>query len=95
MQGHIWRTGFEKNELKGVVFDDVPEALMKWHDLGIKVIILIQFVFHINFNHLGWYVYGQGLAGEPLKRLFPISLIQCYNFTIDIFCVAGVHILQR
>ncbi|KAI3749872.1 hypothetical protein L2E82_20489 [Cichorium intybus] len=23
LQGHIWRTGFEKNELKGVVFDDV------------------------------------------------------------------------
>ncbi|KAK9907193.1 hypothetical protein M0R45_002195 [Rubus argutus] len=39
LQGHIWRTGFEKNELKGVVFDDVPEALMKWHDLGIKVYI--------------------------------------------------------
>ncbi|KAM5586059.1 putative bifunctional methylthioribulose-1-phosphate dehydratase/enolase-phosphatase E1 1 [Rosa sericea] len=39
LQGHIWRTGFEKNELKGVVFEDVPEALMKWHDQGIKVYI--------------------------------------------------------
>lgn len=37
MQGHIWRTGFEKNELKGVVFEDVPQALEKWHALGIKV----------------------------------------------------------
>lgn len=39
LQGHIWRTGYENNELKGVVFDDVPEALKKWHALGIKVYI--------------------------------------------------------
>ncbi|KAJ0792431.1 putative methylthioribulose-1-phosphate dehydratase, HAD superfamily, enolase-phosphatase E1 [Helianthus annuus] len=39
LQGHIWRTGFEKNELKGVVFDDVPGALEKWHACEIKVYI--------------------------------------------------------
>lgn len=39
LQGHIWNTGFQNNELKGVVFDDVPEALEKWHSLGIKVYI--------------------------------------------------------
>ncbi|OMO73276.1 hypothetical protein COLO4_27183 [Corchorus olitorius] len=39
LQGHIWRTGFENNELEGVVFDDVPEALEKWHALGVKVYI--------------------------------------------------------
>ncbi|XP_028792992.1 probable bifunctional methylthioribulose-1-phosphate dehydratase/enolase-phosphatase E1 [Neltuma alba] len=39
LQGHIWRTGYENNELKGIVFDDVPKALEKWHDLGIKVYI--------------------------------------------------------
>ncbi|KAK4484709.1 hypothetical protein RD792_007301 [Penstemon davidsonii] len=39
LQGHIWKTGFQSNELKGVVFDDVPKALEKWHDLGIKVYI--------------------------------------------------------
>ncbi|KAG4161355.1 hypothetical protein ERO13_D01G049400v2 [Gossypium hirsutum] len=39
LQGHIWRTGFETNELKGIVFDDVPEALEKWHALGVKVYI--------------------------------------------------------
>lgn len=38
MQGHIWRTGFENNELEGVVFEDVPGALEKWHSSGIKVI---------------------------------------------------------
>ncbi|MED6221307.1 hypothetical protein PIB30_053138 [Stylosanthes scabra] len=38
-EGHIWRTGYENNELEGIVFDDVPEALEKWHALGIKVYI--------------------------------------------------------
>ncbi|KAJ9671611.1 hypothetical protein PVL29_025359 [Vitis rotundifolia] len=39
LQGHIWRTGFQNNELEGVVFEDVPEALQKWHASGIKVYI--------------------------------------------------------
>ncbi|XP_011098292.1 probable bifunctional methylthioribulose-1-phosphate dehydratase/enolase-phosphatase E1 isoform X2 [Sesamum indicum] len=39
LQGHIWRTGFQSNELETVIFDDVPEALEKWHSLGIKVYI--------------------------------------------------------
>jgi len=37
MQGHTWRTGFQNHELQGVVFDDVPEALARWHASGIKV----------------------------------------------------------
>ncbi|XP_058219237.1 probable bifunctional methylthioribulose-1-phosphate dehydratase/enolase-phosphatase E1 1 isoform X2 [Rhododendron vialii] len=39
LQGHIWRTGFQNNEIEGVVFDDVPEALENWHASGIKVYI--------------------------------------------------------
>ncbi|KAF3337481.1 putative bifunctional methylthioribulose-1-phosphate dehydratase/enolase-phosphatase E1 [Carex littledalei] len=39
LQGHIWRTGFESKEIQGVVFDDVPEALKRWHTSGIKVYI--------------------------------------------------------
>ncbi|KAF8754826.1 hypothetical protein HU200_011443 [Digitaria exilis] len=39
LQGHIWRTGFEKKELQGVVFEDVPVALKNWHTSGIKVYI--------------------------------------------------------
>ncbi|XP_010482787.1 PREDICTED: probable bifunctional methylthioribulose-1-phosphate dehydratase/enolase-phosphatase E1 isoform X1 [Camelina sativa] len=39
LQGHIWRTGFNCNELKSVVFEDVAEALEKWHSSGIKVYI--------------------------------------------------------
>lgn len=39
LQGHIWRTGFQSNELEGVVFEDVPIALKKWQASGIKVYI--------------------------------------------------------
>ncbi|XP_030489753.2 probable bifunctional methylthioribulose-1-phosphate dehydratase/enolase-phosphatase E1 1 isoform X2 [Cannabis sativa] len=39
LQGHIWRTGYENNELEGVVFEDVPTALARWHDSGIKTYI--------------------------------------------------------
>lgn len=39
LQGHIWRTGYQNNELEGVVFEDVPEALEQWHASGIKVYI--------------------------------------------------------
>ncbi|XP_050883026.1 probable bifunctional methylthioribulose-1-phosphate dehydratase/enolase-phosphatase E1 [Lathyrus oleraceus] len=39
LQGHIWQTGYATNELEGIVFDDVPEALEKWNALGIKVYI--------------------------------------------------------
>ncbi|KAE8703264.1 putative bifunctional methylthioribulose-1-phosphate dehydratase/enolase-phosphatase E1 [Hibiscus syriacus] len=39
LQGHIWRTGFENNQLQGIVFDDVPEALEKWHASGVKAYI--------------------------------------------------------
>ncbi|GMP52962.1 hypothetical protein CsSME_00018584 [Camellia sinensis var. sinensis] len=39
LQGHMWKTGFQNNDLEGIVFDDVPEALEKWHACGIKVYI--------------------------------------------------------
>lgn len=42
MQGHIWRTGFQSNELVGVVFDDVPEALERWDASGIKVPLFLS-----------------------------------------------------
>ncbi|CAA0815985.1 Probable bifunctional methylthioribulose-1-phosphate dehydratase/enolase-phosphatase E1 [Striga hermonthica] len=35
----IYLTGFQSKEIEAIVFDDVPEALEKWHDLGIKVYI--------------------------------------------------------
>jgi enolase-phosphatase E1 len=30
LQGKIWKAGFESGELKGTLFDDVPEAFQRW-----------------------------------------------------------------
>jgi enolase-phosphatase E1 len=30
LQGRIWKGGFERDELKGTLFDDVPPALERW-----------------------------------------------------------------
>ncbi|XP_057809837.1 probable bifunctional methylthioribulose-1-phosphate dehydratase/enolase-phosphatase E1 isoform X3 [Salvia miltiorrhiza] len=38
-EGHIWRGGFDSNEIEAVVYDDVPEALEKWQAMGLKVYI--------------------------------------------------------
>ncbi|XAR68008.1 Methylthioribulose 1-phosphate dehydratase [Bertholletia excelsa] len=37
LQGHIWKTGFQNNELSAAVVDDVPGALERWHAVDIKV----------------------------------------------------------
>jgi 2,3-diketo-5-methylthio-1-phosphopentane phosphatase len=38
LQGKIWKRGFESGELKGTLFDDVPEALRRW-SAGARVAI--------------------------------------------------------
>jgi len=30
LQGKIWKAGFESGELKGTLFDDVPDAFKRW-----------------------------------------------------------------
>ena len=30
LQGKIWKAGFESGELKGTLFDDVPDAFRRW-----------------------------------------------------------------
>lgn len=37
LQGHIWRGGYEKGELRGAVFEDVPATLADWTEAGSKV----------------------------------------------------------
>ncbi len=32
LQGKIWKAGFERGELKGTLFDDVPDALRRWSE---------------------------------------------------------------
>jgi methylthioribulose 1-phosphate dehydratase/enolase-phosphatase E1 len=39
LQGHIWREGFQSGELKGELFRDVPDALVRWRAQGIKTYI--------------------------------------------------------
>ena len=34
LQGKIWKAGFESGELKGTLFDDVPEAFRRWAAQG-------------------------------------------------------------
>ncbi len=34
LQGKIWKAGFESGELKGTLFDDVPDALRHWSAIG-------------------------------------------------------------
>jgi len=34
LQGKIWKAGFESGELKGTLFDDVPEAFRRWAATG-------------------------------------------------------------
>ncbi|CAN7071122.1 unnamed protein product [Brassica oleracea var. botrytis] len=47
LQGHIWITCLYCNELKSVVFEDVGEALEKWHSSIIEVLFffLVEIVF--------------------------------------------------
>ncbi|CAI5958866.1 unnamed protein product [Closterium sp. NIES-64] len=39
LQGHIWRGGYEKGELKGEFFSDVLTALTQWQAAGCKIYI--------------------------------------------------------
>lgn len=76
MKGHIWRTGFESHEIKGVVFDDVPPALEKWHSSGIKVLaappLLINLYMWIcksnwgTFYHLSSTIYTDSITAQLL-----------------------------
>lgn len=34
LQGRIWKGGFERDELKGTLFEDVPPALERWSTAG-------------------------------------------------------------
>ncbi|KAI3503034.1 hypothetical protein L1887_31469 [Cichorium endivia] len=51
-EGHIWRTGFEKNELKGVVFYDVSWLSSKmaffWYKRPIAAVMAFSHVPKVN-----------------------------------------------
>ena len=37
LQGKIWQVGYERGELKGEVYQDVPEAFARWSRAGIEI----------------------------------------------------------
>lgn len=39
LQGKIWRQGYADGSLKSQVFEDVPPALQRWHEAGLKISI--------------------------------------------------------
>ena len=39
LQGLIWDDGFRRGELVGDVYADVPPALRRWHDAGIRLYV--------------------------------------------------------
>ncbi len=39
LQGLIWERGYQAGELRGRVFDDVPDAIRAWHGAGLRIAI--------------------------------------------------------
>jgi enolase-phosphatase E1 len=39
LQGLIWEAGYSRGELRGLVFDDVPGAMRRWHAAGKRIAI--------------------------------------------------------
>lgn len=39
IQGKIWKEGYESEELKSIIFDDVPRAFERWNSAGIVIAI--------------------------------------------------------
>ncbi len=37
LQGIIWKSGFESGELKAHLYDEVPDALHKWHESNLDI----------------------------------------------------------
>ncbi|KAI3865248.1 hypothetical protein MKX03_012838, partial [Papaver bracteatum] len=64
LQGHIWRTGFENNELKAIVFEDVPQALDRWTDSGIKV-----YIYSSGSREAQRLLFGNSIYGDLRKYL--------------------------
>jgi len=39
LQGHMWKAGYSRGELKAALFDDVPEAFKRWATANIPIYI--------------------------------------------------------
>ncbi len=59
IQGMIWREGYDRGELKGHVYPDVPEVLKKWHKEGLQLGIYSS--GSVEAQRL---IFGQSIAGN-------------------------------
>ncbi|CAN6443610.1 unnamed protein product [Victoria cruziana] len=64
LQGHIWRTGYESNKLKGVFFEDVPKALANWHGMGVKI-----YIYSSGSREAQRLIFGKTAHGDLRKYL--------------------------
>jgi len=65
LQGRIWKGGFERDELKGTLFEDVPPALERWSSAGHVAIyssgsVAAQMLLfrHSNFGDMTGFIAG-------------------------------------
>jgi enolase-phosphatase E1 len=78
LQGMVWRTGYERGDLRAPVYDDVPAALARWRSAGIKLYVyssgsveaqqlLFRYSDHGDLTPLfnGWFDTRIGAKQEP------------------------------
>ncbi len=39
LQGLIWQAGYDRGELRGQIYADVPDVLRRWHQRGLRLLI--------------------------------------------------------
>lgn len=93
LQGHIWRTGFEGQEIKGVVFEDVPPALEKWHASGIKVFVPLYIICDYTRSML--YTFEISIIQEALTSYHVIILATHASFFQTYIYSSGSREAQR
>jgi enolase-phosphatase E1 len=64
LQGRIWRSGYNRGELIAPLFDDVPDALRRWHQRGLTLAVYSS--GSVAAQEL---LYGHSQAGD-LRALF-------------------------
>lgn len=64
LQGRIWRLGFDSGEIRGVVYDDVAEALARWHGSG----VVRSYIYSSGSREAQRLIFGNTQAHGDLRR---------------------------